>query len=215
MISFYVFLSLIRFISSSTFSLSSTLHTFQIRFFFPPHSSVLISFHSILSHVISLISYITLISSLSSLSPYHFLSSHSSHQVGEEGLCKSSIFLSYPFGDDQRDSGLDAAVKSSTYVQDKDTSSKAPARKEGKKSKDIHHSDVIIGSVSNVTDNSTVRCTFNVAVCGVAVECGGCGIKLGRFSPQDSPCSCGILVPGPALRITATKVNQIKFDYIK
>ena len=174
---------------------------FQVCIFSPYLSALLYS----IDFVILLILLILLL---------HFhLFNISVNQVGEEGLCKSSIFLSYPFGETQRYSGIDATVKSGAEISDtiQSQSSKGSSRKEGKKLKDVNQSDIvsISGGGSNVTDSFTARCTFNVAVCGVAVECGGCGIKLGRFSPQDSPCSCGILVPGPALRITATKVNAV------
>lgn len=80
-------------------------------------------------------------------------------KVGEEGLCKSTVFLSY-----------------------------------------------INGSPDLPRSGPKDR-TFNIDVCGVTAECGSCGIKLGKFSQIDSPCPCGILVPGPALRINSNKVS--------
>ena len=47
----------------------------------------------------------------------------------------------------------------------------------------------------------------NMRVVGDTVECSVCGVKLGRFSQFETPCPCGILVPGPAVRINAAKVH--------
>ena len=47
----------------------------------------------------------------------------------------------------------------------------------------------------------------NMRVVGDTVECSICGVKLGRFSQFETPCPCGILVPGPAVRINAAKVR--------
>jgi hypothetical protein len=114
-------------------------------------------------------------------------------KVGEEGLCKSTLFLSYPLrgqGDEH------------PKVDDSTTKTAS-----GKK---ISTHDVRKGrSKSNVESNDTgdKKCSsLNMTVCGVTVECSSCGVKLGRFSEVESPCSCGIMVPGPALRINAAKV---------
>lgn len=86
-------------------------------------------------------------------------------KVGEEGLCKSTVFLS--------------------YISDSPDRLKSSPRDR----------------------------TFNIDVCGVTAECGSCGIKLGKFSQIDSPCPCGILVPGPALRINSNKVSKVASSF--
>jgi Tat protein secretion system quality control protein TatD with DNase activity len=114
-------------------------------------------------------------------------------KVGEEGLCKSTLFLSYLLRgqDDEPFKGDDLTTKTVS----------------GKKAST---NDVRKGRAkSNVEWNETgdkKGSNLNMTVCGVTVECSSCGVKLGRFSEVESPCSCGIMVPGPALRINAAKV---------
>ncbi len=41
------------------------------------------------------------------------------------------------------------------------------------------------------------------------VECPSCSAKLGRISLTETPCPCGILIPGPCLKILTSKVDFI------
>ena len=46
-------------------------------------------------------------------------------------------------------------------------------------------------------------------VAGKNVECNKCAAKLGRFSTDSVTCPCGAMVPGPAVRMTTSKVDRV------
>lgn len=48
---------------------------------------------------------------------------------------------------------------------------------------------------------------------GNAVECAGCNMKVGKFTPAGTEaalCSCGAHIPGPVVKVQAAKVDQIR-----
>jgi hypothetical protein len=46
-------------------------------------------------------------------------------------------------------------------------------------------------------------------VAGKNVECNKCAAKLGRFSTDSVTCPCDAMVPGPAVRMTTSKVDRV------
>jgi len=62
-------------------------------------------------------------------------------------------------------------------------------------------------AVMFLRDDGDSRRAFSVE--GGSVECIKCKAKLGRYSSGNASCTCGATVPGPSLRITATKVDLI------
>lgn len=108
-------------------------------------------------------------------------------------MCKSTLYLSYPLKDQigefpMRDN-LATKTTSGKNVSADDT-------RQGRAKSSVGPND------TGYRKSSSLYMTVN----GVTVECSSCGVKLGRFSEVESPCSCGIMVPGPALRINAAKV---------
>jgi len=45
---------------------------------------------------------------------------------------------------------------------------------------------------------------------GGSVECSHCGHKLGRYFRTESPCACGLSVPGPVVKITMAKLDRVQ-----
>ena len=106
------------------------------------------------------------------------------------------MFLSYPSSGQSEESLKDNAEKYEA-VSGKKASLNDARKCRAKSNIDTNDSSDRKGSFVNLT------------VCGVTVECSVCGVKLGRFSVVECPCSCGIMVPGPALRINAVKVGPL------
>ena len=99
-------------------------------------------------------------------------------------MCKTSIFLTYnedPKGEEEDLAGSKGSKKKSNL--------KAPRS-------------------ADASSNSSAS-AGNFVVTGVTVECRVCGVKLGRYSPVPAPCPCGVMVPGPALRLSAVKVPSL------
>lgn len=115
--------------------------------------------------------------------------------MGDEGLCKSSYFLSYAFIEDQKTENLGF---------------------EGEKKKEIKESKKLKSHTILSNDDSMILSAKypNMNILGDTVECSVCGVKLGKYSHTEAPCPCGILVPGPAVRINATKVRTTFFSLI-
>ena len=104
-------------------------------------------------------------------------------------MCKSTVFLSFPYNSHNTDT-----------VDDRKTKENKETKKSKSKSKDSF-------SDMNNTEKSQNDLFPNLCVRGDTVECTVCGMKLGKYAISDAPCPCGILVPGPALRINSTKVG--------
>ena len=114
--------------------------------------------------------------------------------MGEEGLCKSSYFLCCPSSGGHN-------IETEVFEDEKKKGSK-----ESKKSKLKFSNSLGEGECSAFTVKHP-----NMRVVGDTVECSVCGVKLGRFSQFETPCPCGILVPGPAVRINAAKVRAYSY----
>jgi hypothetical protein len=108
-------------------------------------------------------------------------------KVGDEGLCKTAIFLDCTDADDE-DGQFHGKVK-------------GKGKGGGSKTKEAAGMTV------------TIRCSLagggRLAVRGNSVECTVCGMKLGKYSAGETNCPCGALVPGPTVRITTAKVDYV------
>ena len=51
--------------------------------------------------------------------------------------------------------------------------------------------------------------TADAGQAGLKLACARCGAKLGRFADAPQPCSCGALVPGPAAKLTAARLDFV------
>lgn len=108
-------------------------------------------------------------------------------KVGEEQLCKSTIFLnlSRRESNDVENEGEESMVKNKIQS--------------GRNNLAGYDNEEVL----------MINDDFQFNLRGGIVDCKECGVKLGKFSECESPCACGILVPGPNIKINSTKVDYV------
>jgi Tat protein secretion system quality control protein TatD with DNase activity len=117
-----------------------------------------------------------------------------------EGICTAAVFLAGSLlGGDAHSLGADLQQ---LQISEGGKGSKRSSKKAS--SEDRHaaaHSHVVRPVCSEA------RLSVGDISLSATVECPDCSCKLGRWSLADAPCPCGIMVPGPSLRITTAKVD--------
>lgn len=56
-------------------------------------------------------------------------------------------------------------------------------------------------------DSIEVKAKTSLSINGNSVACDNCGNKVGKFAVSESTCPCGVIIPGPTVRITSAKVD--------
>lgn len=134
-------------------------------------------------------------------------------KVGEEGLCKSVLFVSLS----SSSSSLAATATGIANSKSTNTSvvpgaaADTSQRKKGK-SKENGKGSAIVGGGGGVGGGGPA-----LTVVGNVVECGSCGVKLGKHCSTEAQaaCACGALMDGRALplaRVLATKVDHFSTE---
>jgi hypothetical protein len=108
-------------------------------------------------------------------------------KVGEEQLCKSTIFLNL------------SSRESNDIENEAEESMFKNTKKSGRNKLAGYDNEGIL----------MINDYFQFNLRGGIVDCKECGVKLGKYSECESPCACGILVPGPNIKINSTKVDYV------
>ena len=126
----------------------------------------------------------------------------SKNTVVGEGICTAALFLAGTFGKGDADT-LRAGLQQLHIAEGGNAGSKASKRSSAKPAAEA------TGGGHSVVHPVCVEARLGTGDISqsATVECPGCSCKLGRWSLVDAPCPCGIMVPGPSLRVATAKVD--------